>query len=189
MKKLFFLLLVVLNFNIYSQPQVLIFLKKALTQTTQDITYDGSYYKIPFPEGDIDPTLGVCTDLVIRCYRAIGIDLQELLYIDILNNKEYYNIKNPDTNIDHRRCKNLMKFLNNKKCQKKISNNGSEYSPGDIVFWDLGVDHVGIVSNIRVPLTNRYYIIHNIGSGPIIEDFLFASTIIGHYRWFPCKIK
>jgi uncharacterized protein YijF (DUF1287 family) len=55
----------------------------ALAQTHQPVTYDGRYRQIPYPGGDVPATMGVCTDLVIRAYRAIGVDLQQRVHEDM----------------------------------------------------------------------------------------------------------
>jgi len=53
---------------------------EALKRTTKDITYDSSYYKIDFPNGDIPSERGKDVDVVIRSYRALEIDLQLILH-------------------------------------------------------------------------------------------------------------
>jgi uncharacterized protein YijF (DUF1287 family) len=67
-----------------------------------------------------------------------------------------------------------------------VTERGSDYRPGDIVTWNLasGVPHIGIVSDVRQPGTDRHLVVHNIGGGAQIEDVLFAYDLTGHYRWF-----
>jgi uncharacterized protein YijF (DUF1287 family) len=48
----------------------------AEAQTRAHVTYDGSYRRMAYPGGDVPDTIGVCTDVVIRAYRRVGIDLQ-----------------------------------------------------------------------------------------------------------------
>lgn len=156
-------------------------------QSTQEVTYNGKYLQLKYPEGDVPANIGVCTDVIIRAYRSINIDLQKLVHEDILVNKaeydkrKYYG-KKIDSNIDHRRTFNLRTFFTRKGAKQPID---SDYLPGDIVFWDIAAGHVGIVIDIKVPKTNRYYVVHNICCGPIIEDFLYRAKIIDHYRWIP----
>jgi len=161
----------------------------ALTLTKQQVNYDPSYFVIKYPNGDVPKNKGVCTDVIIRAYRKMGIDLQQKIHIDISKNfKSYPNIwklSKPDKNIDHRRVLNLMYFFSKYGKVKKITKNPSDYMPGDIVCWNLGgnITHIGIVSNKLSTVDNRYLIIHNIGNGQVIEDCLFRYTIIGHYSY------
>ena len=48
----------------------------AISLTKQDIIYDPRYFSIPYPNGDVPAGKGVCTDVVIRAYRKLDIDLQ-----------------------------------------------------------------------------------------------------------------
>lgn len=135
---------------------------------------------------------GVCTDEIIRSYRAVGIDLQKEVHEDMVQNFSAYPrnwrwlLARPDSNIDHRRVPNLMVFFQRKGQALPISSRIEDYSPGDIVSWDLGggVPHIGIVVDQRSPLSDRYMIVHNIGQGPKMEDVLFNWKITGHYRYF-----
>ncbi len=93
--------------------------------------------------------------------------------------------RRPDSNIDHRRVPNLMVFFARNGVQLQISRLVADYSPGDIVAWDLGggVTHIGIVVD-RKGSGERYMVVHNIGRGPQLEDVLFNWKIIGHYRYY-----
>jgi uncharacterized protein YijF (DUF1287 family) len=66
------------------------------------------------------------------------------------------------------------------------SNRAEDYSPGDLVTWDLGggVPHIGIVVEQKSRWSGRLQIVHNIGEGPKMEDVLFSWKITGHYRYF-----
>lgn len=162
----------------------------AMHRTTLDITYNGAYIGIEYPNGDVPQNIGVCTDLVIRAYRQLNIDLQQLLHEDIRDNFNAYpsnriwGLTSPDTNIDHRRVPNLQVFFTRHGESLTPSNDPSDYQPGDLVTWVLpgNLPHIGIVSdtytNQGVPL-----IIHNIGSGPSLENRLFDFEISGHYRY------
>jgi uncharacterized protein YijF (DUF1287 family) len=160
----------------------------AIWQTTQDVTYDGSWRKIDYPGGDVPANIGVCTDVIIRAYRAIDVDLQVLIHQDMKKALPEYNkrykTKVIDRNIDHRRTQNMETFFTRQGAKLPITNKGSDYKPGDIVFWNIAFGHVGIVVDEKVPGTDRYKIVHNIGAGPEKEDFLFVGDITGHYRWY-----
>lgn len=161
----------------------------ALQLTKDDVVYDPAYVVLKYPMGDVPANKGVCTDVVIRAYRKLGIDLQKLVHEDMSRNFSLYPKKwgrtKADKNIDHRRVYNLMKFFERFGTVKKISNEAKEYQPGDIVCWLLGgkLSHIGIVSSIKSNDGLRYQIVHNIGSGQVLEDMLFDYEIIGHYTY------
>ena len=161
----------------------------ALKLTEQEVTYDPDYFLIDYPDGDIPSDKGVCTDVIIRAYRLIGIDLQKDVHEDMKANfDEYPNIwglEKPDKNIDHRRVPNLMTLFERKGTVKPITNKAEDYVPGDIICWDLGggITHIGIVVHIKSDEGLRNLIVHNIGAGQVIEDCLFDFKIIGHYRY------
>lgn len=135
---------------------------------------------------------GVCTDEIIRSYRAVGIDLQKEVHEDMAQNFSAYPrnwrwlLAHPDSNIDHRRVPNLMVFFQRKGQPLPVSSHIEDYFPGDLVTWDLGggVPHIGIVVDRKSPQTGRYMIVHNIGQGPKMEDVIFNWKITGHYRYF-----
>jgi uncharacterized protein YijF (DUF1287 family) len=173
-----------------------IFLQKlaaaAIERTHHAVRYDPSYVRIPYPGGDVPEHTGVCTDEVIRVYRALGVDLQKQVHEDMVQNFSAYPHKwkwlssGPDPNIDHRRVPNLMVFFQRKGQSLPVSHQIYDYSPGDLVTWDLGgnVPHIGIVVDRRGPQTGKYMLVHNIGQGPKMEDVLFNWKITGHYRYF-----
>jgi uncharacterized protein YijF (DUF1287 family) len=164
----------------------------AIERTHYTVRYDSAYVRIPYPNGDVPPDTGVCTDEVIRAYRAVGIDLQKEVHEDMLHNFSAYPnqrrwlLAHTDTNIDHRRVPNLMIFFARKGESLPISSHREDYSAGDLVTWDLGgnVPHIGIVVDRKSERTGRFLIVHNIGRGPQMEDVLFAWKITGHYRYF-----
>jgi len=163
----------------------------ALKLTAQQVTYDPSYFSINYPNGDVPSDKGVCTDVVIRAYRSIGLDLQKEVHEDMLVNFDRYpktwDLTRPDKNIDHRRVPNLMKYFERTASTKPITTNSEDYVPGDIVCWNLGgaVTHIGIVVDKKSGDGNRYMIVHNIGGGQVLEDCLFNFKIIGHYAFEP----
>jgi len=161
----------------------------ALDLTKQNVTYDPGYFSITYPNGDIPSNKGVCTDVIIRAYRKLGIDLQKELHEDMKANFSAYprnwGMSHTDTNIDHRRVPNLMTFFSRKGTSLPITNKTEDYLPGDIVCWDLGggITHIGIVVNRKSAIVDRYQVVHNIGAGQVLEDCLFQFKIIGHYRY------
>ncbi|MBI3220333.1 MAG: DUF1287 domain-containing protein [Bacteroidetes bacterium] len=161
----------------------------AFSLTNQKVEYDPTYFSISYPGGDVPADRGVCTDVVIRAYRKLGIDLQKEVHVDMKANFSKYpakwGLKQPDKNIDHRRVPNLMTFFSRFGTTKKISKEPIDYLPGDIVCWNLGgaITHIGIVSNHKSKDGQRSLIIHNIGQGQVEEDILFEYKIIGHYAF------
>lgn len=172
-------------------PEIKKLLESAMKQTEITKTYDPAYVVIPYPNGDVPLETGVCSDVVIRAFRNVGIDLQKEIHEDMRGNFSNYpkkwNLPKPDTNIDHRRVPNLQTFFERKGKSMPITQNGEDYLPGDVVSWDLngkGMTHIGIVSNIFSEKTKYYLIIHNIGAGAKAEDVLFNWKITGHFRYF-----
>jgi len=165
----------------------------ALERLNHKVTYDGSYRQIAFPGGDVPNHIGVCTDVVVRSYRKLGIDLQEQVHRDMLNSfAQYPNLPKwdrvrPDTNIDHRRVLNLRVFFERNGAALPITYNANDYIPGDTVTWDImpGMPHIGIVTDKVSNDKTRPLIVHNMGKGPKLEDILFTMKITGHYRYQP----
>lgn len=159
------------------------------TLTKQKVTYDPAYFSLSYPGGDVPADKGVCTDVVIRAYRKMGIDLQKEVHEDMKKNFSLYpkkwGLKTPDRNIDHRRVPNLMTFFSRFGTVLPMTKEAKDYKPGDIVCWDLGkgLTHIGIISNKKSSDGKRYKIVHNIGAGQVLEDCLFDFKIIGHYRY------
>lgn len=191
MKKLF-VTITLLFINICFSQTVIEQIKlsdSALELTKQSVVYDPSYFSIDYPNGDVPKGKGVCTDVIIRAYRKIGIDLQKEVHQDMKNNFNLYpkiwGLKSTDKNIDHRRVPNLMTFFERKGAEKSITKNPNDYVAGDIVAWNLGgaTTHIGIVVNKKSKDKKRNLIVHNIGSGQVLEDCLFDFKIIGHYRY------
>ncbi|WP_455434144.1 DUF1287 domain-containing protein [Xanthomonas sp. WHRI 7945] len=153
--------------------------------------YDPKYYTMAYPGGDVANDRGVCTDVVIRAYRHLGIDFQQLIHEDMRRNFSAYpqlwGSRSTDRNIDHRRVPNIERFLARKGASLPISDSAADYRPGDLVTWRLtgGLPHIGIVSDRDVPGGDRPLILHNIGAGTAEDDILFAYPIAGHFRYYP----
>jgi uncharacterized protein YijF (DUF1287 family) len=166
----------------------------AISLTEQEVVYDPSYYSIGYPNGDVPSDRGVCTDVVIRAYRLLDIDLQKEVHEDMKNHFELYpsrwGLSRTDTNIDHRRVPNLMNYFERHGTVKDMSDKSQDYIPGDIVCWNLGggITHIGIVVDKRNQTNDRYLVVHNIGGGQVFADCLFEFDIIGHYTYYPLLI-
>ena len=162
-------------------------------RTRHSVVYDGSYKEIGFPWGDVSDDVGVCSDVIIRAYRNLGIDLQHLVNHDMsLNFAAYpsysqWRLTKPDPNIDHRRVLNLQVFFSRAGQSIPITYQPRDYSPGDIVTWNIrpGLPHIGIVSNRYARDGLTPLIIHNISKGPVYENVLFKMNITGHFRYQP----
>lgn len=162
-------------------------------RTQQDVRYDASYFSIDYPGGDVPANIGVCTDVVIRTYRALSIDLQKNVHEDMKLNfdqypsKRIWGLSRPDKNIDHRRVPNLQTFFKRHGESLPISSNAQDYKAGDLVTWMVAgnLPHIGIVTDKVGLLSRNPLIVHNIGAGPQLEDMLFDYKITGHYRYMP----
>lgn len=167
----------------------------AIERTSHQVSYDGSYYSIDYPNGDVPKNIGVCTDVIIRTYRAMNIDLQQLVHQDMNNHflsypsKRIWGLNKTDKNIDHRRVPNLQVYFSRNGQSLPVTLNKNDYLPGDIVTWMLAnnLPHIGIVVGNNSIETGNPLIVHNIGLGPKQEDMLFKYKITGHYRYKPEK--
>ncbi len=166
-------------------------LQGARAQVGETVNYDGSYRSIPYPGGDVPRASGVCTDVVVRAYRAVGLDLQKLVHEDMERNfalypsKRRWGLSLPDSNIDHRRVPNLETFFSRfgKKLSVDLSVDGAE--PGDLLVWMLpgALPHIGFVSDRKQG--SDYLVIHNVGRGAKEEPFIGEYPLVGHYRYLP----
>ena len=164
----------------------------ALGRLQSRVRYDGSYVKIGYPWGDVPANIGVCTDVVIRSYRKLGIDLQSQVHQDMsvafsaYPNVKKWGLSQPDANIDHRRVYNLRAFFQRRGAALPITRNPADYRPGDLVTWMVGpgLPHIGVVVDKPSRADpRRKMIVHNIAHGPQMEDVLFRFPISGHYRY------
>ena len=161
----------------------------AMELTKQHVEYDPGFFAIAYPNGDVPNDKGACTDVIIRAYRKLGVDLQKEVHEDLKANFSKYpkiwGLSKPDWNIDHRRVPNLMVFFARHGTVKPVTLNASDYVPGDIVCWNLGgsVTHIGLVVNRKSADGKRNLIVHNIGGGQVLADCLFEFKIIGHYQY------
>lgn len=163
----------------------------AQDRTKAHVRYDGTYLRLDYPGGDVPAHIGVCTDVIIRSYRAaFGFDFQKAVHEDMRANFSAYpanwGLTRPDKNIDHRRVPNLEAFLTRQGASFGKSNDPSNFKPGDLVTWRINgrLPHIGIVSD-KTTLNGTPLIIHNIGAGPVEDDILFAYPMTGHFRFIP----
>jgi len=160
----------------------------AVEQTKHTVIYDGSYRRMAYPGGDVPADRGVCTDVIIRAYRAIGIDLQQRIHEDMRRDFAAYpklwGLTKADSNIDHRRVPNLQTYFKRQHAQLRVTANANDYQAGDLVTWMLpgNLPHIGILTTQRSAEGNRPLVVHNIGRGPMLEDMLFDYPITGRYR-------
>lgn len=173
-----------------SSPQLKKFIDAAVAQAGVTTGYDPSYVSLAYPGGDVPKETGVCSDVIVRAFRGVGIDLQKEIHEDMrrafADYPKKWGLTRPDSNIDHRRVPNLMTYFTRKQKMISISNNADDYLPGDLVTWDLGggIDHIGIVTDMMSSDGTRCLIAHNIGAGARVQDVLFNWKITGHYRYF-----
>jgi uncharacterized protein len=155
--------------------------RAAFEQTRDLVVYTDRYRQIGFPMGDVPDFYGVCTDVVVRAYRSLGIDLQVLVH--------KARIGTGDTSIDHRRTGTLRRFFARYGVSLPVTDFADDYRPGDIVTYHrasgrTSQSHIAIVADVIAP-SGRPMIVHNRGWGPQLEDALFASNVTGHFRYMP----
>ena len=163
----------------------------AISIIDPEVKYTPDYISIKYPNGDVPAKTGVCTDVVIRAYRKLGIDLQKEVHEDLKANFSKYpnlkkwGLKRPDTNIDHRRVPNLEVFFGRKGKKLSITQNPKDYKTGELVTWMINgkLPHIGIVTNKKSPDGKRMMIVHNVGGGQVLEDCLFSWEIVGHFKY------
>lgn len=160
--------------------------RAAVAQVGVTRHYDPSYVRLPYPGGDVPLERGVCADVIVRAFRAIGVDLQVAVHKDMkasfASYPQRWGLRGPDRNIDHRRVPNLMKYFERRGRALPLR---AAYLPGDVVAWRLanGLYHIGLVSASPGPSGGDFLVVHNIGAGAQLEDVLRSFEIIGHYRW------
>ena len=161
----------------------------AITLTKDKVVYNGAYVSISYPNGDVPKGQGVCTDVIIRTYRKLGIDLQKEVHEDMKFNFSRYpktwGLTKTDTNIDHRRVPNLQTFFTRKGQKLPITKNPSDYKTGEMLTWMINdkLPHIGIVTHLKSRDGKRNLIVHNVGGGQVLEDCLFSYKIVGHYKY------
>lgn len=157
----------------------------------KDVVYTPDYVKLKYPNGDVPAKTGVCTDVIIRAYRKLNIDLQKEVHEDMVANFTKYpnlkkwGLKTTDKNIDHRRVPNLEVFFGRKGKTLSITQKANDYKTGEIVTWMINdkLPHIGIITHLKSKDGKRNLIVHNVGGGQVLEDCLFSYTIVGHFQY------
>lgn len=151
--------------------------------------YDGAYFGLAYPGGDVPADRGACTDLVVRALRHAGIDLQALIHEDRRARPEAYPAERRiDRNLDHRLTAIQVPYF---RRHARVLGTGTgpadlpDWLPGDLVFYgQKRVWHVGIVSDRKSPSGVPYIIdSHPAGNG-VSERFLLThwGAILAHFR-------
>jgi uncharacterized protein YijF (DUF1287 family) len=167
------------------------FLAAARGQVGKTLTYDSAYTSLTYPGGDVPMERGVCSDVIVRAFRGVGLDLQKEIHLDMQRAFSAYpknwGLSKPDPSIDHRRVLNLMTFLKRRGKSVPVTQHALDYQPGDLVtcLVPKNLPHIMIVSDQVSALDpQRRLVVHNIGQGAQIEDRLFEFELTGHYRWW-----
>lgn len=161
----------------------------AIGHSREPILYDNAYYKISYPLGDVPAGKGNEADVIVRCYRRIGVDLQQLIHEDMKENfREYpqlWDALAPDPSIDHRRVANLARFFERHGESVPVSRDPADFLPGDIVVWTLANAemHVGMVVPGPGENQDQPWVVHHMERTPAWADELFDFQIHGHYRY------
>jgi uncharacterized protein YijF (DUF1287 family) len=177
---------------------------RARQEVTRAVRYDPGYrvltfkaeidtHKAVYPAGDVDPAIGVCTDLVVRALRAASLDLQRSVHDDVLAHPEAYPsiAARPDANIDHRRVTPVLLWMQRHARSLPrgtvTASDRATWLAGDVVVWafhpcpQCTPDHVGIVSD-RARGDGLPKVLHNLGPTPTEDDALDEWTVLGHFR-------
>lgn len=161
----------------------------AISIIDPEVEYTPNYVGIKYPNGDVPAKTGVCTDVIIRAYRKLDIDLQKEVHEDMKANFSIYpktwGLKSTDKNIDHRRVPNLEVFFERKGEKLAVSQNPGDYKTGDLVTWMIAdkLPHIGIITHLKSSDGKRPMIVHNVGYGQVLQDCLFSYKIVGHFRY------
>lgn len=184
----------------------------AQSQVALGVKGTRGYHSISYPWGDIPSRLGTSPDLVIRCLREIGLDLQQLIHIDRVRFPRSYPLhlwarKQPDRSIDHRRLPNMGVFFRrfagpkdgrrddvdsmSKTMKTDTPAHLAEFQPGDLVFWSgprggQFPSYVGVVSDRRdAKAVPRVITQTERGSWMSDAHALTRWQVMGHYRIDP----
>lgn len=166
----------------------------AMQSAEADIAYNGAYQRLSYPFGDVPAGQGVCTDVVIRAYRGLDVDLQKRIHEDMVGNfsaypsRRVWGLTRPDRNIDHRRVLNIVAFFERQEAALPISRVAADYLPGDVVYWEVPkyggglTPHLGMVTAVKTAQAEPM-VVHHLSGKPTLEKALFAWPIKGHFRY------
>ncbi len=170
---------------------ILIGAKKTVINADAYTTQAQGYIKLAYPNGDVDRTIGVCTDVVIRAVRNAGLDLQKALHEDIKRRRKAFPMirKGPDANIDQRRVGTLLPYFKKHWDQRtaRLDDPADPLRPGDIILMDTfpsrpGPDHIGIISDQLGP-TGLPLVINNWTNGTVTSEMDLLSFVPVLYRF------
>ncbi len=169
-------------------------------QVARNPRFSQTYQKMDYPWGDVGAHLVSSPDLVVRCLRAVGLDLQQLVHHDRVKTPSRYPLHiwgrpRPDTSIDHRRLPILHVFVKTFADAHPTAADTPErlaaFLPGDLVFWAPNPGAaiptmVGLVTDRRdakgVP---RVVTVVPADKRPTDHHRLTDWPIIGHFRVQP----
>ena len=163
----------------------------ALRQTLTPVIFDDHYYPLAYPGGDLPRNRGNSADLIVRSYRQLGVDLQQVVHEDMnahfRSYPQIFERKAPDPSIDHRRVPNLKRFLTRQARSLPVSSFTKNYLVGDLVIWRLvdGTPHIGVVVPGPSSDPEDVWMVHHLGANPIWEPCLFEFSIDAHFRFTP----
>ena len=137
----------------------------AEAQVARGVRLSSAYHPIAYPWGDPPAHLASSADLLVRCLRDVGLDLQQMIHMDRVAHPKRYPLhlwaqKRPDKSIDHRRIPNLYAFMKTHLQPLGVladsATKRAAFLPGDVIFWSTGQGGglpglVGLVSDRRAP--------------------------------------
>lgn len=170
---------------------ILIGAKKTVLNADAYTSEAQGYIKMAYPGGDVDRSMGVCTDVVIRAVRNAGLDLQKELHEDIKKRRAAFPMirRGPDANIDQRRVGTLLPYFKKhwEQHTAKLDDPKDPLRPGDIIFMDTfpsrsGPDHIGIISDVNGP-SGLPLVINNWTNGTVTSEMDLLTFVPVLYRF------
>ncbi|HEY5921334.1 MAG TPA: DUF1287 domain-containing protein [Kofleriaceae bacterium] len=172
---------------------ILVGAKKAVANADAYTSEAQGYIKLKYPGGDVDRSMGVCTDVIIRSVRNAGLDLQQAVHEDIKKRRSAFPMikkaKGADANIDHRRVGTLLPYFKKhwEHRTAKLDDPKDPLRPGDIVLMDTfpsrsGPDHIGIVSD-KIGAAGLPLIINNWTNGTVTSEMDLLTFVPVLYRF------
>ncbi|MEM6625670.1 MAG: DUF1287 domain-containing protein [Pseudomonadota bacterium] len=161
----------------------------AEARLSKRVVYDPAYIALDYPGGDPPDDRGVCTDVVVRAYRGVGVDLQRSVHEDMTDHfsdyPAFWGLSRPDANIDHRRVPNLETYFSRQGALLGANVPEDDLQPGDIVSWRVDrLPHIAVASSRRGG-AGRVRFVHNIGAGPQLDACYDAWPRTGVFRYRP----
>jgi hypothetical protein len=133
------------------------------------------------PSEKIPEDRGVCTDVILRGFRTLGVDIAAKVNADIRQKPKSYPYRTGDPSTDPRRCRNLIVWF-----KRHAPRGNGEFRPGDVVFWDSlqkgYATHVGFVGEGKDASGNRTVVHHGPGGAVKETADLYRWPILGHFR-------